>query len=317
MKQCLLLCSLLLLFVPKGHAQQEEQFTQFMRYKQGLNPGYVGSDEYIQITALSRHQWLGLEGAPQTQVISLVAPVLNQRIGVGTNVVRQSIGVTDFYTIDGMYAYRIKVPRGFLGVGIQASARLLQADFSQLTGTQPTTQDNAIPQGIQSKLVPNFGAGFYYDSPSFYLGFSIPRLLSTNIDLANEGGVIAREVSHAYFMTGGIVELSENLGLQPQILIKYVTGAPLDADVNLSLLVSDFFSLGVSYRLGGSYNSGFGEAVSLVSGIQINNNFFLGLSYDATVSELRAYNSGTLEGMLRYTFGRGAGGSGVDNPRYF
>lgn len=317
MKQSILICSLLLLFLPKGYAQQEEHFTQFMHYKQGLNPAYAGSRENMSITAMSRHQWLGLEGAPQTQVISLVAPVLNQRIGVGANIVRQSIGVSDFYTMDGMYAYRIKVPRGFLGIGIQASVRLLQADFSQLKGTQPITQDEAIPQGIQSKFVPNFGAGLYYDSPNFYLGFSIPRLLSTNIDLSNDGGVIAKEVSHAYFMTGGIIELSENLGLQPQVLLKYVTGAPLDADFNISLLIGNSFSTGVSYRLGGSQGSGFGEALSLLTGIQLSPNFFLGLSYDATLSELKRYNSGTLEGLVRYTFGQKSGEEEVDNPRYF
>lgn len=288
-----------------------------MNYKQGLNPAFAGSTENMTITALSRNQWLGLEGAPQTQVISLTAPVLNQRIGVGANIVRQSIGVTDFYTLDGMYAYRLKVPRGFLGIGIQASLRLLQADFSQLEGTQPISQDEAVPQGIQSKFVPNFGAGVYYDSPNFYLGFSIPRLLNTNIDLANDGGVIAKEVSHIYFMTGGIIPLSEGLGLQPQVLLKYVQGAPLDADFNCTILINDSFSAGLSYRLGGSQGSGFGEAVSLLAGIKLSPNFYLGLSYDATVSELRQYNSGTLEGLVRYTFGQKSGEEEVDNPRYF
>lgn len=317
MKHIILLFTLTLAFLPKGFSQQDEQFTQFMNFKQGLNPAYVGSNEQTTITAMSRNQWLGLEGAPQTQVISMVAPILNQRIGVGANIVRQSIGVTDFYTLDGQYAYRLKVPRGFLGIGVQASLRLLQADFSQLQGTQPITQDEAIPQGIQSKYVPNFGAGLYYDSPSFYLGFSIPRLLSTNIDLANDGGVIAREVSHAYFMTGGIISLSDGLGLQPQVLLKYVKGAPLDADFNATFLIGDSFSAGLSYRLGGSQASGFGEAISLLTGIQLGPNFYLGLSYDATVSELRQYNSGTIEGLVRYTFGQKSGEEEVDNPRYF
>lgn len=317
MKHFLLLFGLLLIVASKGHGQQEEHFTQFMQYKQGVNPAFAGSNEQLSITAISRHQWLGLEGAPQTQVISLLAPILNQRIGVGANIVRQSIGVSDFYTMDGMYAYRIKVPRGFLGIGIQASVRLLQSDFSQLRGTQPVNQDQAIPQGMQSKFVPNFGAGLYYDSPNFFLGFSIPRLLNTNIDLSNDGGLIAKEVSHAYFMTGGKISLNENLWLQPQVLLKYVTGAPLDADFNLNLLIGSSFSAGLSYRLGGSQGSGFGEALSLLTGIQLSSNFYLGLSYDATLSELKRYNTGTMEGLVRYTFGQKSGEEEVDNPRYF
>lgn len=311
---------ILLLTVSVLSAQQEEQFTQFMYYKQGINPGYAGSDEALTVTALARNQWLGLDGAPQTQLISVVAPVLNQRIGVGANILRQSIGVTDLYTLDGLYTYRLKVPRGFLGIGIQASVRMLRVDFSNLRGTQSIAQDQAVPDGIQSKFVPNFGTGLYYQTRSFYLGFSIPRLLTTNIDLSNDGDVIAREVTHAYLMAGGVISLGEQLALQPQVLLKYVKGAPFDGDVNLNLLIADKFSTGVSYRIGGSKASGIGEAISVLLGIQLSKNILFGISYDATVSELRKYNSGTIEGMFRYTLGGGGGEEEteeVENPRYF
>ena len=307
----------LLLNAPSIFAQQEEQFTQFMYYKQGLNPAYVGSEEALSITGMSRNQWLGIDGAPQTQLLSIMAPILNQRIGVGANILRQTIGVTDMYTLDGMYAYRIKVPRGFLGIGIQASVRLFRVDFSDLQGTQPLTQDEAVPMGIQSKFLPNFGAGIYYDARNFYVGFSAPRLLRNNIDLASNDGVIAREVTHAYMMTGGNIKLSEQLQLQPQFLLKYVSGAPFDADVNFNLLIAEKFTTGLSYRIGGSKESGIGEAISLLLGIQLSDNILLGVSYDATVSELRKYNSGTIEGIVRYRVGGKSEDEEVDNPRFF
>lgn len=318
MKQYLCLISFsFLLCLPSLWSQQEAQFTQFMHYRQGLNPGYVGSEENINIMAMSRNQWLGLEGAPQTQLISVTAPILNQRIGVGGNILRQTIGVTDFYTLDGMYSYRLKVPRGFLGIGLQASIRLLQADFTSLRGTQPITQDEAIPQGIQSKFVPNFGLGVYYHSRNFYLGFSIPRLLTTNIDLSDDSGVIAKEVNHAYMMTGTTIKLGETLSLQPQFLLKYVPGAPFDADINVNLLIGEKFSTGISYRLGGSIERGIGEAASMLVGIQLSKSMFLGLSYDATLSELRNYSSGTIEGLVIYRIGAKDKEEEVDNPRFF
>ena len=316
-KYIYILSSCLFFITPALLAQQEEQFTQFMYYKQGINPGYAGSEEALTLTAFSRNQWLGLEGAPQTQLVSIVAPVLNQRIGIGGNILRQTIGVTDMYTLDGMYAYRLKVPRGFLGIGIQASVRMLRVDFSSLQGTQPIAQDEAVPEGIQSKFVPNFGAGIYYNARNFYLGFSVPRLLNANIDLANDGGVIAKEVTHAYLMSGGIIPISDQLQLQPQILLKYVKGAPFDADVNFNLIIANKFTTGLSYRIGGSKESGIGEAISLLLGIQLSENILLGLSYDATVSELRKYNSGTIEGMVRYRVGRKDETEDVDNPRFF
>lgn len=318
MRQYLFLVFFNLLWcLPNLWAQQEAQYTQFMHYRQGFNPGFVGSEENINIMAMSRNQWLGIEGAPQTQLISVTAPVLNQRIGVGGNILRQTIGVTDLYTLDGMYSYRLKVPRGFLGIGLQASIRLLQSDFTNLRGTQPINQDEAVPEGIQSKFVPNFGVGVYYHSRSFYLGFSIPRLLTTNIDLSDDSGVIAKEVNHAYMMTGTTIKLNETLRLQPQFLLKYVQGAPFDADINVNLLIGEKFSTGVSYRLGGSIERSIGEAASLLVGIQLSNNIFLGLSYDATLSELRNYNSGTIEGLVRYRLGAKEEENPVDNPRFF
>lgn len=319
MKQYLFLISFsFLCCLPSLRAQQEAQFTQFMHYRQGLNPGFVGSEENINIMAMSRNQWIGIEGAPQTQLISVTAPILNQRIGVGGNILRQTIGVTDFYTLDGMYSYRLKVPRGFLGIGLQASIRLLQSDFTELRGTQPLAQDEAVPQGIQSKFVPNFGVGIYYQSRNFYLGFSVPRLLATNIDLSDDSGVIAKEVTHAYMMTGTTIKLGESLHLQPQFLLKYVRGAPFDADINVNLLIGEKLSTGVSYRLGGSIERGVGEAASLLVGVQLNKSIFLGLSYDATLSELRNYNSGTIEGLVRYRIGaKDEDEDAVDNPRFF
>ena len=51
-------------------AQQDEQFTQFMHHKLGFNPAYAGMQETPTFTALVRQQWAGLEGAPQSQLLT-------------------------------------------------------------------------------------------------------------------------------------------------------------------------------------------------------------------------------------------------------
>ena len=306
-----------LLLVGSVLAQQEEQYTHFMYNKLGFNPGFAGSDDGPCLTALARNQWIGLEGAPQTQLISFNTPLLNQRVGVGINILRQTIGVSENYTLDGAYAYRIQLGRGFMAMGLQASVRLLRVNFNELEGTQPIAADSAIPTGLQSKYVPNFGAGLYYQAQRFYLGFSVPRLLENNIDLADSGDVISRETRHAFFMGGLIIPLGEKVELQPQILLKYVAGAPFDGDVNLSFIFADRFRAGVSYRLGGPRESGVGEALSLLLGVQISDTLLFGLAYDATLTELRKYNSGTLEGVLRYCIGGRSDSDDYVNPRFF
>jgi type IX secretion system PorP/SprF family membrane protein len=299
-------------------AQQENQFTQFQHYKLGFNPAYAGNAEGISFAALVRQQWLGIKGAPQVQLVSLHMPVLNNKVGLGANFARSSIGVTNQYTAELAYAYRIPAPRGHLNLGLMTSIRNFQMNFSELEGSQPTSIDNAIPAGMQSKFVPNFGAGIYYDAQNFYIGLSSPRLLNVNIDLSDGSGTISREVPHFFLMTGVMIPLGDKFKLQPQTLLKYVKGAPFDADANVSLIFNDKMTMGVSYRLGGSRETGLGEAISGLFSIQMGKNLLIGMSYDATLSELRRYNNGSAEVVLRYFInGRNSGDVIYENPRFF
>ncbi len=297
-------------------SQQEEQYTQFMHYKQGFNPAYVGSDGAPSISALVRNQWLGIDGAPQTQLITFNTPIVNNRVGVGASVLRQTIGVTENYTADAAYAYHIGLGRGTLSLGLQASVRLLRVNFNELEGTQPIGTDGAIPADYQSRYVPNFGAGIYfYKGNDVFFGISVPRILESNIDLADSKDVISKEFRHFFAMGGVKFNLSDKMQMQPQVLFKYVTGAPFDADVNLNLIFNERFTAGVSYRLGGNKNNSVGESVSLLVGAEISKNIMFGISYDSTLSALKNYTSGSVEGVVRYFFKGKSEGKEFDGPR--
>ncbi len=308
---------LFLCFSMVAWSQQEEQFTQFMYYKMGFNPGYAGSNEAPCISLIARNQWIGVDGAPETQLLSFNMPLFNQRVGIGATISRHTIGIMERFTGEAVYSYRFRVGRGTLGLGVQGSIRLIRSDFSKAEATQPADTDNAIPVGIQSKYVPNFGAGIYYGSKRFFFGVSVPRLLQNNIDLADGGGILSKEVTHLYVMGGMLFDLGENVQLQPQLLLKYVKGAPFDGDANFNFIFSEKFTAGLSYRLGGSKKSGIGESLSLVFGVQLNDDILFGVSYDYTLSEFRDFNSGSLEAMLRYCIGGRSKGDEFVNPRFF
>ena len=220
-------------------AQQDHQFTQFMYNKPVLNPGYVGSNDTPCFTLTSRNQWLGLEGAPQTQMLAFNMPVFNKKVGLGLSINRQTIGIVEKYTAESQYSYRIRVGYGTLGLGLSGSVRFLRVNYSKATAVQSIELDEAIPGDLQSKYVPNFGAGFYYSSYRFYLGFSVPRLIENSIDFSETGETISKEVRHIYGMMGFLLDLGEKVQIQPQVLLKYVKGAPFDADANLNLIFSD------------------------------------------------------------------------------
>ncbi len=299
-------------------AQQEQQYTQFMYNKLAYNPAYAGSNMAACFTALHRSQWIGLDGAPKAQLVSFNTPMLNGRVGVGGNIAHQSIGIDSRITADAAYAYRFPVAHGFLGVGIQASIRYRSINFSdqRLISTVPLSQDDAIEQGLQSKIVPNFGAGVYYNTEKFFLGISIPRLVRNRIGFLEVNGITAREESHIYAMGGFIIPISSNLKMQPQALIKFAPRSPFDFEGNLSFMYLDKYSLGASYRVGNYANKNLGESVDFLVGLQATEKLMFGFAYDYSLSPIRNKNSGSIEVMLRYCM-RKAEGENFVNPRFF
>lgn len=200
-------------------AQQQPQNTQFMYYKLGYNPGFAGSQEAPCITCLYRQQWLGLEGAPSIAVATFNMPLNNQRVGIGANLFRHTIGITTMYNLDLAYAYRVRLGRGMLGIGLQGSLRSLQEDYQETIATQTKELDESIPAGSSSKFLFNFGTGLYYNTDKYYIGVSAPRLLANNIDYVDSDVTISREVQHVYLMGGVTLPLNENLSLKPQALL--------------------------------------------------------------------------------------------------
>jgi type IX secretion system PorP/SprF family membrane protein len=297
-------------------AQQEAHNTQFMQYKLGYNPAFAGSTEAPCITALYRKQWIGLEGAPESQILSFNMPLNNQRIGVGGNIERNRIGITETYTMDAVYSYRIRLGQGMLGLGVQGSIRSIENEFQKTTTTQNKAEDPSAVDMQQNKFLFNFGTGAYYSTEKFYFGLSIPRLLRSNIDFGDDQQEVTREVHHFYLMAGIIFDLSETVQIQPQVLGKYVVDAPFDADVNVNFIFSNKYIAGATYRLGGNRVSGVGESVDILLAMQLSSNLLFGVSYDITLSDLRDYNSGSIEASLHYCMGKSEEGEYI-NPRFF
>jgi type IX secretion system PorP/SprF family membrane protein len=289
----LILLGSLFLLVQNLSAQQEDAFAQFMYYKQAMNPAQTGSSQGINITGLVRNQWIGLSGAPKWQSLLFSMPLLNNRVGVGGNIYRHTVGITQITGLDGSYAYRLPVPRGFLSFGLQTSVRFMQQNFGLVTGTQPIEQDESIPVGLQSKYLPNFGAGVYYESKRAYVGLSVPRLLRSNIDFSDKGQLITREKQHYYFMAGATIPLGEAWELNPQTLWRYLPNAPFDADINLSAIFKKKISGGLSYRIGS-------ETAIVSTGLQMGDHLHLGMAFEASFSDIQKYNSGTAEVIIRY-----------------
>jgi len=297
-------------------AQQDAQYTQWMFNKLSLNPGYAVGTDYGCVSCLHRSQWVGLEGAPTSQSLNVRMPMLQRNAGLGLSVNHDKIGPTNSWSFSGIYAYRFRInEKHSLGVGLQGTLRRYQVDWASTTTIQ--SGDGLVPMGNDSKVIPNFGVGLYYYTKDYFLGVSMPHILSgdlTMFDGPNGNSDFAREETHLFIMGGIVFEMTDAVKFKPSFLIKYVEDTPFDLDVNASFIFFDTFWAGLSYRLGGD-NSSFGESIDLILQLQATKNIRVGFSYDFTLSKLKDYNNGTYELVLDYCLN--PGNERLTNPRFF
>lgn len=288
-------------------AQQHPMYSQYMFNMMNINPAYAGSRGTVTATALYRDQWVGIAGAPRTSSLSVDMPVNDKKIGLGFQVYDDKLGIERTTGFNASYAFRIQITNsGTLSLGLQAGLLNYRANYTEAVTFQPN--DPAFQQNI-SGLLPAAAAGIYYNSDRFYIGLSTPALLKTKIsydNVAQVEGVTGRDL-HAYLASGFVMNLNRDLVLKPSILVKAVSGAPVEYDLNANLWIQNTLAFGFSYRTGDAY-VGMAE-------LQLSKQLRIGYAYDRTFNSLGNYNSGTHELMLRMEFGPGNGK--VASPRYF
>ena len=286
-------------------AQQDPEYTQYMYNTMAVNPAYAGSTGTIEAALLYRSQWVGMPGAPETQSFSVHSPLRNEKLGVGLSVVNDKIGPSNELYLDGNFSYSL--PLGYekrLAFGIKAGTRMLNIDWSK--GRYYDDDDVLLNQNINNQMKLAVGAGIYYYTEKWYVGFSVPSFIQNDYyDDVRES--IDYDRMHYYLMGGYVFDLNPNLKFKPAFLVKAVSGAPITADISANFMIQEKFVIGGAYRTD--------DSITILAGFQISPSFFLGYSFDYTVSELNKYNDGSHEFILRYQFVQKQ--SKIKSPRFF
>ena len=96
MKKIILL-SIILSFTFSGKSQQDAQYNLYQFNQLLINPAYAGARDILSAIVLSRQQWVGIDGAPKTNCLSLHGPVINKNIGVGLTITNDEMGPPKCY----------------------------------------------------------------------------------------------------------------------------------------------------------------------------------------------------------------------------
>jgi type IX secretion system PorP/SprF family membrane protein len=309
MKKVVIIISALLLGfgANKLKAQQEPQYTQYMFNMMSVNPAYAGTREALNALMISRLQWVGVEGAPRSHTFTLHTPFKEKKMGLGVSLIADNIGpVTNTY-LNINYAYRVSLNEKMtLSLGLKGGIYNYYAGLSDVALNE---QDNAFRQDYRKSFQPNLGAGAYLYTKEYYVGFSVPKLIKTELESIEAGDEFSNELKLHYFITAGYVfELNNDWKLKPSILNKLVEGAPPSLDITAQALYQNRFWLGTTYRVG--------DAIAFLFEVQVNRQLVVGYSYDYTLSGMSNVSNGSHEILISYDFA-GFSNDKVKSPRYF
>ncbi len=304
MKKIIQLTIVIILTGNALRAQQDAMFTHYMYNTLWLNPAYAGTRDALTITGIHRSQWVGFDGAPTDQSLTMHTPFLDGKMGVGLSLLNDKIGPTKSTLIALDWAYHLKLnKKSKLSFGLKGLVNLYNNNLSSVKLDNQV--DPAYSQNISSVL-PNAGAGIYYHRERFYIGLSTPKLLENKLG-ATVGA--ASEQRHFFLIMGTVFNLNKNIKLKPTAFIKATEAAPIEGDVTGTFIFNDKFNLGAMYRTG--------DAVGLLLGYNFTEQLYLGYSFDWSMANTTGkYNSGSHEIMLRYDL-VSIGKAKIKSPRYF
>lgn len=277
-------------------AQQDVQFTHNMFNGLIYNPAVAGSKDGISAFLLTRNQWVGFEGAPTTQTVSIDAPITQLRGGVGLHILNDRLGYESQIGANLSYAYKLPLnDNAVLSLG-------LSVGFAQKTidGTNfnPITKgDQNIPTAkISDVIAPDLGFGLFYKSDKMYLALSSTHLTEPLIkDSSNPTLETGLKVVRHYFTTAGYnYVLSPAFDIRPSFFLKFTQASITKPIYDLNTLI--FYKQKV--WIGTSYRSI--DAVALLLGFSINEQLRVGYSYDINTSKLANFNSGSHEFVVGY-----------------
>jgi type IX secretion system PorP/SprF family membrane protein len=296
----------LVLILQPVFSQQDPLASHYMFNTLTYNPGIAGVSGMICATALTRQQWVGVDGAPSTTVFNISAPVSPFRIksGIGLMIESDKIGFDKDINLTLSYSYHAEIGQGKLGIGLSLGMLNKTLDpkwvIPQGDVFTPASGDPLIPETKESYIAFDAGLGLYYKTDKYYAAFSVTHINQPKIKFTKGVPYISRH----YYATGGYTLQLPNpsLELLPSFLI-VSDGKVAQFTLTSLLRYNKKVWGGVSYRAG--------DALIGIVGIELFNGIRFGYAYDFTMSDMRKNSSGSHEFMVNYCFDLSLGKSSM------
>ena len=274
-------------FVSSLSAQQIPLTSQYMFNGFLLNPAEAGTKDYVPVSLSVRKQWAGLEGSPETQFFSIHTK-LGKKMGVGGYVYRDQTGPLYEQGIQLAYAYHLSV-KDDAKLSFSLAGSLFFHDINRSVLRPEEGDDDALNSLKINEVSPDINFGILYYTDKYKVGLSSPQLLQNKI-YGSINGVENNKLARHYYLFGEYkFEINDKIAVVPSTLVKYVSGAPFQFDLNVRGIYNQKYWLGVSYR--------HSNAIVALAGLNYKNLSF-GYAYDYTLTDINSYSSGGHELFL-------------------
>src|SRR6478609_7407671 len=310
-------------------AQQRPYYTQYIMNNYIINPAVAGIENYWDVKASHRLQWVGLQDAPVTTYLTIHGPLKKNdyeresatsfhasgqnprgeaywqdytapepHAGVGFTMLNDRTGPLNRFAMYGTYAYHVGISNTTsLSGGISVGITNMSLDASKLNFGNTTVDPAVSGSGVINQIKPDISAGLWLYSKNYFLGIAAQQIIPQQVTFSDNTVSLqqGKLLPHIFVSAGYRMQLSEDFSLLPSALIRYVTPLPVGFDINAKLQYQDLLWVGGSYR----YQDGFAAML----GLNVNRNINIGYSYDVQTSNLNTVSRGTHEILIGFLIG--------------
>ena len=274
-----------------SYSQQTPQRNLYGYNKYAINPAYAGASGCTQINFSHLNQWLKVEGAPLTSMISANG-LIGKSMGVGGQVLVDQIGMIQQVSAMGSLSYGLSIGKSHnIRLGASIGYNQYRIDASDAIAFE--NGDPIIEGGEQAGGTVNSNIGILYQWKNLELSIGSQQLIqsTSNMSFAGIDGFGLRR--HLNGLIAYNQKIGDNWMLTPSIYTKG-TNNGYQLDINADATYKKYIFGGLGYR----------TSVGLIAraGIQVQDLFFIGYAYETPMSNIASYSSGSHEILLGIKF---------------
>ena len=285
------------LLTMKASAQQVSLYNHYFYNPTVYNPAFTGFREATNVTLITRNQWTGFKGSPKLNAL-LADGLISRKMGLGVQVFSDKKGFNKTLGGSLLYSYRVDLNKvSHLNFGASFGFLSRSIDFSEAT-----VQDFSDPTFLtsnQNQTNFNGNLGLAYFWKDLEIGISINQISKQEFSYGEEFQNTLSFTPAQHYINSlkyrFTLSRQKQLYIAPQLLTRYVKGAPIQYELNTNIYFNKFWA-GVTY--------GKESSVRVNAGISLLQKLDIGYSYGVISNGIGQYAGATQELMINFKLGR-------------